>query len=121
MAVFDGNFWLAKLIRNFADIRINIPTGFEGMLQICLLTIWLRIFYRIAMYFKKITEPWYILFLERKRIKKMPIYKIFLNSLLFPIFDIVGRYTTYIALFKKIEWKPVPHESKVTIEDIEKK
>ena len=51
----------------------------------------------------------------------MPIYKILLNSLLFPIFDIVGRYTTYIALFKKIEWKPVPHESKVTIEDIEKK
>ncbi len=121
MRVFDGNFWLAKLIRHFADIRIDIPTGFEGMLQIFLLTVWLRIFYRIAMYFKKITEPWYILFLERKRIKKMPIYKIFLNSLLFPIFDIVGRYTTYIALFKKIEWKPVPHESKVTIDDIEKK
>ena len=121
MRVFDGNFWLAKLIRHFADIRIDIPTGFEGMLQIFLLTVWLRIFYRIAMYFKKIIEPWYILFLERKRIKKMPIYKIFLNSLLFPIFDIVGRYTTYIALFKKIEWKPVPHESKVTIDDIEKK
>jgi hypothetical protein len=58
------------------------------------------------------------MFLERKRIKKMPVIKIFLYSLLWPIFDIVGRYTTYIALFKKIEWKPVPHESKVTIDDI---
>ena len=119
MSLFDGNFWLAKLIRNFVDIRFDIPTGYKGMLMILLLTIWLRLFYRIALYFKKIVEPWYILFLERKRIKKMPIYKIFFNSLLFPIFDIVGRYTTYIALFKKIEWKPVPHESKVTIDDID--
>ena len=120
MNLFEGNFWLADIINHFVNIRFDIPTGFKGMLMILLLSIWLRLFYRIAMYFKKIIEPWYILFLERKRIKKMPIYKIFLNSLLFPIFDIVGRYTTYIALFKKIEWKPVPHESKVTIDDINK-
>ena len=118
VSLFDGNFWLAKVIRNFVDIRFDFPAGYEGMLKLFLLTIWLRLFYRIAMYLKKIIEPWYILFLERKRIKKMPIHKIFFNSLLFPIFDIVGRYTTYIALFKKIEWKPVPHESKVTIDDI---
>ena len=48
----------------------------------------------------------------------MAIHKILFRKLLFPIFDIVGRYTTYIALFKKIEWKPVPHESKITIDDI---
>ena len=50
----------------------------------------------------------------------MPISKIFVNSLLWPIFDIVGRYTTYIALFKKVSWKPVPHNSKITIDDINK-
>ena len=34
-------------------------------------------------------------------------------------FDIIQRYTQYVALFKKVEWKPIPHNSKVTIEDIE--
>lgn len=118
--LFSGGFWLAKLINKFIDIRVDIPLGYKGMLQILLISIWLRLFYRIAMYIRKIIEPWYVLFLERKRIKKIPIYKIFVNSLLFPIFDIVGRYTTYIALFKKIEWKPVPHESKITIDDLNK-
>ena len=46
--------------------------------------------------------------------------KIFCYSLVWPIFDIVGRYTTYIALFKKVSWKPVPHVSKITIDEIEK-
>ena len=36
-----------------------------------------------------------------------------------PTFDIIGRYTTYIALFTKVTWKPIPHDSKVTINDIE--
>ena len=35
-----------------------------------------------------------------------------------PTFDIIGRYTQYVALFKKVTWKPIPHESKVTIDDI---
>lgn len=118
--VFGGNFWLAKLINKFVDIRIDIPTGYKGLFTIMLISIWLRLFYRIAMYFKKILEPLFILFLERKRIKKIKLSKVIGYSLLFPIFDIIGRYTTYIALFKKIEWKPVPHESKITIEDIEK-
>ena len=48
----------------------------------------------------------------------MPLKKVFLYSLTWPIFDIVGRYTTYIALFKKVSWKPVPHNSKITIDDI---
>ncbi len=115
---FGGNFWLAKIINRFVDFRVNIPAGAEGMLKIFLIGVWLRLFYRLALYLRKIVEPWIFMFLERKRIKKMPVIKIFLYSLLWPIFDIVGRYTTYIALFKKIEWKPVPHESKVTIDDI---
>ena len=57
---------------------------------------------------------------RRKRIKKIPLHKIILWSLTWPIFDIVGRYTTYIALFKYVGWKPVAHNSKVTIDDINK-
>lgn len=33
-------------------------------------------------------------------------------------FDIIGRYATYAALFMHVEWKPIPHESKVTIDDL---
>ncbi len=120
MNLFSGNFLLAKIINHFVNVTVSFQPGFKGMLGVVLLGIWLRLFYRIAMYLKKIAEPWIYLFLERKRIKKVPISKIFKYSLLFPIFDIVGRYTTYIGLFKKIEWKPVPHDSKITIEDINK-
>ena len=120
MNVFGGNFWLAKIINRYFNIRMNIPTGYQGILTILLLSIWLRLFYRIACYIKNIVIPWFYLFLERKRIKKIPIWKVILYSIPFPIFDIVGRWTTYIALFKKIEWKPVPHESKITIDDINK-
>ena len=115
---FGGNFLLAKIINRYIHLYLSIPTGYKGLLYTILIGIWLRLFYRIAMYFKKIIEPWYIVFLERKRIKKMKLNDIFKSSLLFPIFDIVGRYTTYIALFKKIEWKPVPHDSKITIDDL---
>ena len=45
-------------------------------------------------------------------------WKKILFVLTWPTFDIIGRYTTYAALFVKVTWKPIPHESKVTIDDI---
>ena len=42
-----------------------------------------------------------------------------LYCLTWPIYDVIERYVKYIALFKKVEWKPIPHESKITIEDIQ--
>lgn len=50
----------------------------------------------------------------------MSFWKKVLYTFTWPTFDIIGRYTTYIALFKKVTWKPIPHESKVTIDDINK-
>ena len=117
---FAGGTMLAQILRHFFTIKIKIPTGFNAIWATILVGIWARLFYRIGMYLENIIVPWYILFLERRRIKKMPIGKIFVNSLLWPIFDIVGRYTTYIALFKNVSWKPVPHNSKITIDDINK-
>ena len=84
------------------------------------MAVWARLFYRIGAYIENIGMYYYVLFMERKRIKKIPLHKIILWSLTWPIFDIVGRYTTYIALFKDVGWKPVPHNSKVTIDDINK-
>ncbi|UKI27317.1 MAG: hypothetical protein L6V91_01290 [Bacilli bacterium] len=42
-----------------------------------------------------------------------------LYTFTWPIFDIIGRYTTYAALFMKVTWKPIPHDSKITIDDID--
>ena len=60
----------------------------------------------------------YLFIIERKNIKKMSIWKKILYCFTWPTFDIIGRYTTYAALFVKVTWKPIPHESKVTIDDI---
>lgn len=36
----------------------------------------------------------------------------------FPLFDFVGRFATYVALFKKVEWKPVPHDKVVDVNEL---
>ena len=118
--LFAGGTYLAKFINSFVSKYVDVGTGIEGFFLCLLLVIWWRIFYRIGAYLEKILIYYYVLFMERKRIKKIPIKKVILYSLTWPIFDIVGRYTTYIALFKKVSWKPVPHTSKITIDDINK-
>ena len=60
----------------------------------------------------------YIFFIEHKRIKKISLKNKIIFTLTWPIFDIIGKYTMYVAIFKKVEWKQIPHESKVTIDDI---
>ena len=117
---FSGGTLLAQILRHFFSFKINISSGTSALWQVFLLGVWARLFYRIGAYIESIIVPWYILFLERKRIKKMPISKIFIYSLVWPIFDIVGRYKTYIAVFKKVGWTPVPHTSKITIDDLNK-
>ena len=82
------------------------------------MSIWLRIFYRIGKYLENTLMAVYLFIIERKNIKKMSIWKKILYCLTWPTFDIIGRYTTYAALFVKVTWKPIPHESKVTIDDI---
>lgn len=81
-------------------------------------SVWLRILYRIGKYFENMWVAIYIFIIERKNIKKMSLGKKILYTFTWPTFDIIGRYTTYVALFKKVTWKPIPHESKVTIDDI---
>ena len=83
-----------------------------------LIQIWLRLLYRVGMYIENTWVAIYIFIIERKRIKKMPLHKKALYTLTWPTFDIIGRYTQYVALFKKVTWKPIPHESKVTIDDL---
>lgn len=118
LSIFSGGTYLAKFLREVADVRVNFSPGFVSLYAGLITSIWIRIFYRLTSYLENVWVAVYIFFIERKRIVKMPFIKKVLYSLTWPTFDIIGRYTQYIAIFKKVTWKPIPHDSKITIDDI---
>ncbi len=63
----------------------------------------------------------YTLIMERKRLPRMKWYRILWFIFTFPIFPIIGTITMCIALFTKVEWKPIPHVSDTKIAEMAKK
>lgn len=118
MEFFGGSVWLAKLLRNCFHINININAGFMALVVGFFISIWYRLLYRIGNYFRNIWLAVYLFIIEDARIKKISFWKKVLYVFTWPIFDIIGRYTIYAALFMNVTWKPIPHESKVTIDDL---
>lgn len=95
-------------------------TGVEAIWYSLWLVVWARIMGRIGSHLTNMLAAVYVFVVEHKRIKKIPWYKKVLYCITWPTFDIIHRYCLYIAIFKKVTWKPIPHTSKVTIMDIEK-
>lgn len=60
-----------------------------------------------------------VFFMERKRIVKIRWYKKVWYCIMFPMFDFIGQLSSTIALFKKVEWKPIPHTTSVTIDEMD--
>lgn len=118
LSFFGGSVWLAKLLRGIFDLKVNVDAGILALFMGLVVSIWLRILYRIGNYFVNIWLAVYLFIVEDSRIKKMKFWKKVLYCFTWPVFDIIGRYTTYAALFMDVAWKPIPHESKVTIDDI---
>ena len=116
MSIDFGNTFLSKL--NLFSFKINIEPGVKALFMGVIIAFWYHLIYLIGAYFTAMLMPIYLFIIDRKRIKKMSFSKKVLFVFTWPIFDIIGRYTTYIALFKKVTWKPIPHESQVTIDDI---
>lgn len=117
--IFSGGTYLAKLLRKIFEIKISVNPGINALLVGMLTAIWFRLLYRISKYIEKMWVAVYLFIIERKNIKRIPFRKKVLFTITWPIFDIIGRYSTYAALFMKVTWKPIPHESKVTIDDID--
>ena len=115
---FSKSTYLGQLLHFLFPFKITAESGAGVIFIGMLLQIWLRLLYRLGMYIENMWAAVYLFIVEHKRIKKMPIYKKALYTLTWPTFDIIGRYTQYVALFKKVDWKPIPHESKVTIDDL---
>lgn len=58
-----------------------------------------------------ILQALFVVLYYHKTFKNKSVFKIVIGVLLFPTFDIIGKWTNYIALFRKVEWKPIPHDS----------
>ncbi len=115
---FQGGTYLAQALRKLFSIRIVVNPGVNALLVGLLVNAWFRILFRLGDYIERMWISVYLFIIEHKNIKPMPLYKKVFYTLTWPTFDVIGRWTTYVALFMKVEWKPIPHDSKVTIDDI---
>ncbi len=109
---------LFRLLRWFI-VKVILYACYQNAWVALLWPIWWRISYRIGAYLTNIWMAPYLFIVEYKRIKKMPLLKKVLFTFTWPIFDIIGRYSMYIALFVKVTWKPIPHTSKLNIDDVD--
>ncbi len=117
----DGSNYLSRLLcQIFGECHISVSPGVNAVFCSFGIVIVLRLILRAWQYLKKIPIAVYLFIVERKRIIRIPWYKKVLFSLTWPTFDIIHRYTSYVALFVRVTWKPIPHTSKVTIHDIKK-
>ena len=61
----------------------------------------------------------YVLIMERKRIAGMSALRKTAYCVLFPLFDLIGLLSTLYALFARVEWKPIPHTARTSMEELE--
>lgn len=121
MRVFNpnGNLVSKLLYAIFGEVYVTAEPGVQAFMWAFGLTVLWRVLSRLSQYIERIWTGAYVFFMERKRMIKIPFYKKVLYCLTWPTFDSIGRYATYFALFMKVTWKPIPHTSKVKIEDID--
>lgn len=119
--LFSKSNLLTKLLNYiFGDIYISAAPGGKAMLYALGLSIVWRVLSRLAYDIKNMWAAVYVFITEHKRIKKISLPKQILYCITWPAFDMIGRYAMYVAMFKKVTWKPIPHTSKITIHDVEK-
>ncbi len=119
--LFSGNDITSQIL-NFIfgeGIIVAMPAGINAAFLALFLNIFWNIVGKLVFYIIAMIPAVYVFIAERKRIIKIPLHKKILYTVTWPLFDAIGRYTLYIAVFMKVEWKPILHKSTVTISDIE--
>jgi hypothetical protein len=61
----------------------------------------------------------YVFISEQKRIVPIRWYRKLWYIFMFPIFDLIGELSLLIALFSHVEWKPIPHNVAVDLDQLE--
>ncbi len=118
--IFRGNNPLSQLLATIGGkIHIAAGPGINAALWTLCICFLHNSIDRIFYYLKSTIGAVYLFIMERKRIIKIPLHKKILYTFTWPVFDAIGRWTMYAAMFMKVEWKPIPHTSTVTIDQIE--
>lgn len=114
------------ITKNYAPSFLNNLLNFLGVSSLDATGIsaigWLTLFFigwTVSSYLSGIITAVYIFIIEHKRIKRIKLYKKIWFSLTFPIFDLIGKISMIIAIFKKVEWKAIPHNVAVSISELE--
>lgn len=108
---------LLNAILNF----FKIPFAIKNPVYAIPLLIGLYLLISVFSYLSSILVAVYIFIVERKRIMKIKWYKKLWFCITFPIFEIVGKLSMYVALFRKVEWKPTPHNAGISISELNTK
>ena len=117
----DANLINSSIVQFFiSPVKISVNPGMFALLMSLVLSIWWKLVSRMLSYIGNMFMAIYIFIIERGRIKSISIFKKIWFVLTWPLFDLIGIYTTYVAIFKKVSWKPIPHNSSARIEDLKK-
>lgn len=105
--IFKEAFHLVGITFNLTNPAVAIP-----MLSL------LTFLWTIKSYLDGMVTAAYIFIIENRRIMKIKWYKKLWFILTFPIFEIIGKLSMYVALFRKVEWKPTPHHAGISIAEL---
>lgn len=99
----------------------GIDPVYTEPLEACLMLSLFGFVWTLYSYVQGIIVAAYIYIIEHRRIMKIKWYKKVWFCLTFPIFDIIGKLAMYTALFRRVEWKPTPHNAGISLSELDKK
>lgn len=105
---------LRDVLKLFGISQIIPQSDLQTVALICVFAL----SWTVNTYIETIFYAAYVLIAERRRIKKMKWYKKVWYCITFPIFDLIGKLTVLMALFMKVEWKPIRHKVVVGIDKV---
>lgn len=109
--------FLRNILKFFDIVSVELNSVWAALLLFVLFTL----AHSFWIYASGCITAAYVFIIERKRIMKIRWYKKVWFCITFPIFDYIGKVSSCVALFKKVEWKPIPHKNNVTIDDVDQK
>lgn len=107
---------LLLLISEFALVLLSGATRDAGQAMLWALAVEL-----LRDYISRLAIPVYTTLIEHRRMPSMPWYKKLIGCLLWPIFPLIGDVSILLVLFCHIEWKPIPHSTEISIEQLQQK
>lgn len=105
---------IRAILKLFGVTQVFPQTDVETIALMCAFTF----AWTVNTYIETIITAAYVMIAERKRIKKMGWYKKVWYCITFPIFDLIGKLTMLMALFMKVEWKPIPHKVAIGMDKV---